>query len=206
MAEVFRHVPGGGAIRGIAAAVSSDSVLERGSEIRGKTFVSFLSEIQDKSTIIDSSIACSRTRRSMVVNSHVTYASVQDSYLEDVVVRGADDRADLQNVVLTNGVTVEGCRLRNFELSGSYLVHADFDRVPRHFDLKEFGIPLHIIECHHNGVLHGICGCKCRPIEEWIQKKERMRRLFTERLNQWEHGVVDYIHEHFKIWLREPGL
>lgn len=205
MAEVFIHSNGAGRIFGIAGAVSSDSVIERGSEIRGKSFVSFLSEIKDNSTVIDSSIACSRTRRSMVVNSQVVYASVTDSYLEDVVVRGAAERADLQNVVLTNGVTVEGCRLRNFELSLPVLIHCDWDEQPRHFDLTQFGIPLHIVECHcKKDEPRAVIGCNCRTIRSWIEDKEKHRRFFSKRFD-WQLGVVDLIHEHFKMWLREPA-
>jgi len=206
MTQIHRHTNGFGKVSSTGAA-SSDSFIDRTSELRGLTFLSFMSQVRENSVLDGqggvTNVSASVIERSIILNSQISYAKVSDSVLNNVVVRGAYDPALLESVILSGGVTVEACRLRNFELSGPFLVHADWDRQPRHFTLERFGIQLGVIECWHDGVLHGICGCKCRPLHEWIEKKELLRRFFGKRDN-WDHGVVDYIHDQFNEWLSQP--
>lgn len=200
--NTYIHRLGGGKVVGIDGSVSTDSRLDRSSQARGASFISFMSDVRNRSFVVDSHLACAVIDESFVVNSHVAYGKVETSNLNNVVVRGLYDPARLKNMVLAGGVTVEGCRVENFELNGPYLLHSDFDTQPRHFNLTEFGIPLHIIECHClKDEPRAIIGCICRPISEWIEKKELLRRLFQKR-EKWIGPEVDLIHEYFKIWQR----
>ncbi len=200
MPERFIHSNGGGTIAGVEAAVSSDSRIERGCEIRGASRVSFMSRVRGESIIDSSRIACGVVEQSILLNSDLTYAKVTGSSLNNVIVRGTYEPARLLSVLLEDHVVVEGARVENFDLAGPYLVHSDFSRQPRHFTLEKFGIRLGIIECNHEpGVPRVICGCKCRPIAEWIEKKEFLRRLFMKRHN-WHGPEADHIVERIKEW------
>lgn len=210
MVEIARHRRGGGRLFGIDGAVSSDTLIDSRSEVHGRSFVSFMSEIRNNSIVMGgnngTSVACSVVDHSFVADSHLSYAKVTGSSLNDVIVRGTYEPARLENMILSNGVVVEGCRLSNFELALPVLIHSDWDHEPRHFSLKEYGVPLNIIECRcRPGIHSSVIGCKCRPTALWIERKEILRRAMV-RYNRWRPQIVDLIHDYFKLWLRTPSL
>lgn len=240
MAEgVFIHKPGGGKILGVSGSIASDCYLSKDSVISGKTHVAFMSQIHGGSMLHDVHVSASGISGSVIDGGHISYASVKDSSLENVIVRGAyrkgaDDpvnpgrwrrageyllkrygivdlakerryrTTEIMDCIIGGNVVVEGCSIRGFELNGNFLIHSDFDRQPRHFDLKDIGINLGIIECKcRPGVLSSIIGCKCRTVDLWIERKELDRRLFAKLYN-WHPNVVDLIHEYFKGWQGSP--
>jgi len=198
---VFRHRNGGGSILGIECSIGSDCFLSRDSVISGKAHVSFMSQIHSGSMLHDAHVSASGISGSVIDGGHISYASVKDSSLENVIVRGTYDPARLENVILRNGVVAESCWLRNFELSGPHLLHANWDRAPRHHSLKlEYGIPLVITECTE---LRGHVGCECRPMQTWLDRKELLRRIFVGKRG-WPSAAIDTIGALFEGWKGSP--
>lgn len=197
MSDIFLHRRGGGRIVGVEGAVSSDSRIDRTSEMRGKSFISCLSTIRAESIIDNSTVVNSEVEQSIVLNSQIHHANISGCALNDVVVRGANGCfSDLRNVILSNEVVVENCRLRDFELSGPHLVHVDWDRTPRHCVIEiDSGVKLSLCECADD---HFHAGCECRPYSEWDEKEPLLRRYFTRR--GWPLETFDSIRGIFDSW------
>jgi len=199
MPDLFLHRNGGGVIRGVDGAIGSDCYLSPDSEMRGRSFISCASSIRTASIIDTSTVVDSEVEQSMVLNSQIHHANVSGCALDDVVVRGANGQyADLFNVILSNEVVVENCRLRDFELSGCHLVHSDWDRTPPHYLLEtESGVRLSLMKCSpHNDRHH--CGCKCEPFSYWNKKEPLLRRYFTKR--GWDLETFNGIRDIFESW------
>lgn len=203
--QIFLHRNGGGAIHGVDGAIGSDCRLDSTSEMRGAAIVSCLSEILDRSIIDGGTVVSSLVQRTISLNTHIHHAQVAHSLLDDVVVRGANDRvSDLHNVSLSNGVVVENCRLRNFELSGAHLLHVDWDKAPRNRLLEtSAGVFLALTECADD---HWHVGCECRSSKEWDQKESLLRRYFVGRSYGWSLEVFNSIRTTFEAWRRELGI
>lgn len=200
MIETFIHSNGGGRIIGSDGAISSDSVLDKTSYMEGRTFVAFGSSIT-KSIIKDSTINLGDVRESVVVNSHISAALVYDSALEGAVIRGTKERSTVvQGCILSRKVVIEACTVRGIDLSGPYLLHADWNRTPRHHLLTPCdGVQMGISECSSGGD-RGHCGCRCRPYSEWIEEKETLRKIFVRR--GWSRESIDIVHQYFEEWRR----
>lgn len=197
MSQVFRHRNGGGRILGVEPAVSSDSLIDRSSFVEGRSRISWGSRIRNESAIKDSEVVISALDRTVAIGSHIAYAQVRDAVLNQAIIRGADDPALVENSMLSGGCVVEGVRVRNVELHGAFVIDFDCDSTPRHYLLhSESGVKLAIIDCGNGEA--GI-GCKRRPIADWIEKKELLRRLFMKR-HQWQGYEVDLIHKLFEEW------
>lgn len=192
--ETFRHSAGGGVIVGIDGAISSDSYLSADSMIEGASFVSYSSRII-KSAIKDSHVSFANISESAVLHSHVAGAIVRSSGIEGAVIRGSKSRiANVQNCLLGSQTVVEACVVRDFELSGPFLLHSDWNRAPRHLLLEPaLGVRIGISECKP-GYAHA--GCECRSIQEWVYKKELLRKIFVRR--GWPSETIDIIHEFFE--------
>lgn len=199
MTDIFLHRNGGGVIHGVDSAAGSDCYISHDSEVRGKSFISCLSTIRSESIIDTSTVVNSEIEQSIVLNSQVHHATVSSSALDDVVVRGANGQyADLRNVILSNEVVVENCRLRDLELSGPHLVHSDWDSTPPHHLLEtESGVRLSLVKCSpDNDRMHA--GCSCRKLSDWIKKEPLLRRYFTTR--GWPLETFNSIRGIFESW------
>ena len=198
MPERFLHRLGAGTILVAYISVSIDSYVSRDSLIEGASYISYGSVIKE-SAIKDSHVSFANISKSALVGSHVAGAIISDSGFDDVVVRGTKThRAVVRDCLLSNQVVIEGCQVRRFELSGPYLIHADFNRAPRHYLLEPApGVQMGLSECT-NGRLH--CGCECRTYNHWLVKKELLRKIFDRR--GWAPDSVDIIHSLFDEWRR----
>lgn len=203
MIEAFQHRNGGGRIVGIDSAIASDCLLDNSSFIEGETFVSGASSITNNSALKDSHVALGDIQKSILINSHVTGALVFASGLEDAVVRGLKDRPTVvQNSMLAGKVVIEGCTVRNVDITGPYLIHTDWNYTPRHYLLRPCeGVEMGISECRP-GYAH--CGCECRTIAKWVRKKETLRKIFVKR--GWDPVSIDVIHQLFEEWRQRIRL
>jgi hypothetical protein len=206
--STFFHRNGGGRITGPDGGgfVGSDCYLSPDSEVRGdKSVISHLTTVLNKSVLDNCTAVGSGIDHVIALRSHIHHAQVAYSLLTDVVIRGANERpADLHNVSLSDDVVVEGCRLRNFELSGPHLLHVDWDRAPRHRLLEtSAGVYLALTECIDD-YFH--VGCECRPFAKWDVKEALLRRYFVERNYGWSLEVFNSIRTTFEAWRRNIGF
>lgn len=199
------HPNGQGRIVGIRAAVGSDCLVEKKSEIRGASFVSCLSTITGESIIDNAHVVSAEIDNSMILDSHIAEAEVSRACLNGVVIRGAHGRvAKVSNVILSGGVVVENCEISNVELDGSFLVHSNWSKTPRHRMLRTAnGVIQGLIECSEdNDSLHS--GCECRPWKMWDQNEHLLRRHFVGEL-RWPLEAFNSIRTTFEQWRQEAG-
>lgn len=194
MSDVFFHRYGGGRITGAESSVGSDCYICPESIVEGESHISYGSSLFT-SAVRNSHLSQTSLERSAVAESHVAGAYVGDSVLQNVTVRGAHKRADLQDVFLTDDVEVEACKLRGFELSGPYLIHSDWNSQPRHHLITLPGIRIGLIEC---GGDRFHAGCECRPWAEWDEKEGLLRRYFLR--HGWDDETFDSIRTIFDSW------
>lgn len=190
---------GGGLIVGPEALVGSDCHVSKDSRVEGESALSFQSSLTD-SSIKDSHVVLADIRHSAVIRSHVAGALISNSALDGVCVRGCGDtKAVVQDSLLSNEVVVEACTVRGVELSGSFLLHRDWNHTPRHRLLKtENGIQQGLCECSEdNDSFH--TGCVCRPWATWDKRESLLRRYFVEK-GGWFPEDFDGIRATFALW------
>lgn len=199
MTERFIHRNGGGLILGHEGGAGSDCRISQGSSISGRTFLSCGTSFSNYTHALDSSISSSALDDCSIVESQIAGAILSNSGIERAVIRGTSKRAVVEGSYLANGVVVEGCRVRDIFLDGPYLLHADLDRTPRHFLMKEEGVMLGVVECGcRPGIKSSVIGCCCRPLDLWIERAELLRRIFQKR--GWSGDQIDTFRELFKSW------
>ncbi len=197
MTQVFRHSNGGGRVVGIAPAVSNDSIVDSTSLVEGRSRVSWASYIRDNSAILNSEVVVSTLDRVTAIDSHIAHAQVQDAVLNGAIIRGTERPAEVNNCILSGGVVVEGCVIRNVELDGPFFLHADFDYTPRHRVLRtENGVVQGLIECTEDR-FHS--GCTCRPFSLWDKNEHLLRRHFVGQLG-WPLSSFNSIRTTFEEW------
>lgn len=201
MGRPFIHHNGGGKILDPDSHVSVDSTLDVDSVLEGYCSVVCNSRVRD-SRISASIISSGTIVGSVLYDAQVFNGLVAKCGLRSVHVRSESGYSPQLLEVVLEGVTVAGPTILHgpWTMRGPFLIHAgEWHAPPRHHHFQPNGagaLPsLGIIECL-DGKAH--IGCVCRPIAEWCQKKELLRRIFVRR--GWQPEFIDQIATLFDSW------